>query len=137
MTKYAEVEEFLKNHQKSWLVTGVAGFIGSNLLEKLLILNQKVIGIDNFITGYKNNINLAIKDANKARSKDMSDNFKFIKGDITDINNCRKACEGVDYVLHQAALGSVPRSIKKPLDSNKSNVEGFLNMLLCFHSRNS
>ena len=98
MTKYAEVEEFLKNHQKSWLVTGVAGFIGSNLLEKLLILNQKVIGIDNFITGYKNNINLAIKDANKARSKDMSDNFKFIKGDITDINNCRKACEGDDYV---------------------------------------
>ena len=112
------------------LVTGVAGFIGSNLLEKLLILNQKVVGLDNFDTGHQHNIDQAIEDANKIRGKDLRNNFKFIDGDIGKLDVCNEACYGVDYVLHQAALGSVPRSIKDPLTSNDVNVSGFLNMLV-------
>ena len=111
MTKYEELQEYLKNNQTTWLISGVAGFIGSNLLEKLLILNQKVIGLDNFDTGYQKNINEAIFDANEIVGKDLSKNFKFIKGDIKSFDDCKQACHGVDYVLHHAALGSVPRSI--------------------------
>jgi len=106
MTKYEQLQEHLKNNQSTWLVTGVAGFIGSNLLEKLLILNQKVVGLDNFDTGHQHNIDQAIQDANSATSKDLSSNFKFINGDIREIKDCKQACDGVDYVLHQAALGS-------------------------------
>jgi len=130
MTKYQQLKNHLKTNQHTWLITGVAGFIGSNLLEKLLILNQKVIGLDNFETGYQHNIDQAMQDANKATGKDQSSLFNFIKGDIRELENCQKACEGVDYVLHQAALGSVPRSIEDPICTNKANIDGFLNMLV-------
>jgi UDP-N-acetylglucosamine 4-epimerase len=130
MSKYEELQEYLTNNQNTWLVTGVAGFIGSNLLEKLLILNQKVVGLDSFDTGYQYNIDQAIKDANSISGKDLSINFKFINGDIRILDDCKKACFGVDYVLHQAALGSVPRSIKDPISTNRANIDGFLNMLV-------
>jgi UDP-N-acetylglucosamine/UDP-N-acetylgalactosamine 4-epimerase len=130
MTKYQELQEYLKNNQSTWLITGVAGFIGSNLLEKLLILNQNVVGLDNFSTGFQYNIDRAIEDASKATGRDLNGNFKFFNGDITCLEDCRKSCRGVDYVLHQAALGSVPRSIKDPISTNKANIDGFLNMLV-------
>jgi len=130
MTKYEQLQKHLKDNQSTWLVTGVAGFIGSNLLEKLLILNQKVVGLDNFDTGHQYNIDQAIEDANKATGKDLSSNFKFINGDIREIEDCKQACDGVDYVLHQAALGSVPRSIEDPINTNRANIDGFLNMLV-------
>lgn len=130
MSKYKELQKHLKNNQRTWLVTGVAGFIGSNLLEKLLILNQNVVGLDNFDTGYQKNIDQAIEYASKKNGKNLSSNFKFINGDIREISDCQKACDGVDYVLHQAALGSVPRSIEDPINTNKANIDGFLNMLV-------
>ena len=136
MTKYEQLQEHLTNNQNTWLVTGVAGFIGSNLLERLLILNQNVVGLDNFDTGYQHNIDQAIEDANKVTGKDLSNNFKFIDGDIRDINNCKQACNGVDYVLHQAALGSVPRSIEDPINTNRANIDGFLNMLVASKNAN-
>lgn len=124
------------NNQNTWLVTGAAGFIGSNFLEKLLILNQKVVGLDNFDTGYQHNIDQAIEDANKFSGKDLKNNFKFIDGDIGKIDFCNEACYGVDYVLHQAALGSVPRSIKDPINTNRANIDGFLNMLVASKDAN-
>jgi UDP-N-acetylglucosamine 4-epimerase len=133
MTKYEQLQEHLKSNQSTWLVTGVAGFIGSNLLEKLLILNQKVVGLDNFDTGYQHNINQAMEDASIATGKDikqLKQDFTFIEGDIRQLEDCQKACSGVDYVLHQAALGSVPRSIEDPINTNKANIDGFLNMLV-------
>ena len=130
MIKFEEVQKSLISDQKTWLVTGVAGFIGSNILEKLLILNQKVVGLDNFDTGHTNNIDQAIEDASKLTGKQLEKNFKFIKGDIREPTDCRKACVDVDYVLHQAALGSVPRSIKDPINTNRANIDGFLNMLV-------
>ena len=136
MTKYEQLQEYLKDNQNTWLVTGVAGFIGSNLLEKLLILNQKVVGLDNFDTGHQHNIDQAIEDANKATGKDLSGNFKFINGDIREIEDCKQACDGVDYVLHQAALGSVPRSIEDPINTNRANIDGFLNMLVASKDAN-
>ena len=136
MTKYEQLQEHLKNNQSTWLVTGVAGFIGSNLLERLLILNQKVVGLDNFDTGHQHNIDQAVKDANKATWKDLSNNFKFINGDIRELDNCKQACNGVDYVLHQAALGSVPRSIEDPINTNRANIDGFLNMLVAAKDQN-
>jgi len=136
MTSYEELQEHLKDNQSTWLVTGVAGFIGSNLLEKLLILNQKVVGLDNFDTGYKHNIDQAIQDAKNTTGKDLSSNFKFINGDIRNIEECKHACCGIDYVLHQAALGSVPRSIEDPINSNKANIDGFLNMLVASKDAN-
>jgi len=136
MTKYEQLQEYLINNQNTWLVTGVAGFIGSNLLERLLILNQKVVGLDNFDTGYQHNIDQAIEDANNATGKDLSNNFKFINGDIRELDACKQACRGVDYVLHQAALGSVPRSIENPIDTNRANIDGFLNMLVASKDAN-
>lgn len=130
MTSYEHLQEYLKCNQSTWLVTGVAGFIGSNLLEKLLILNQKVVGMDNLDTGYQKNIEQAINDANSYKGRELSDNFIFINGDIKNIEDCKKACNGVDYVLHQAALGSVPRSVEDPIASNDANITGFLNMLV-------
>ena len=130
MSKYEQLQEYLKDNQSTWLVTGVAGFIGSNLLEKLLILNQKVVGLDNFDTGHQHNIDQAIQDANNITGKDLGNNFKFINGDIRQLDDCKQACNGVDYVLHQAALGSVPRSIKDPISTNRANIDGFLNMLV-------
>jgi len=136
MTKYEQLQEHLKDNQSTWLVTGVAGFIGSNLLEKLLILNQNVVGLDNFDTGHQHNIDQAIEEANKATDKDLSSNFKFINGDIREIEDCKQACDGVDYVLHQAALGSVPRSIEDPINTNRANIDGFLNMLVASKDAN-
>jgi UDP-N-acetylglucosamine/UDP-N-acetylgalactosamine 4-epimerase len=136
MTKYEQLQEYLKGNQNTWLVTGVAGFIGSNLLEKLLILNQKVVGLDNFDTGHQYNIDQAIEDANRVTGKDLSDNFQFINGDIRKLDDCKQACSGVDYVLHQAALGSVPRSIENPINTNRANIDGFLNMLVASKDAN-
>ena len=109
-----------------WLVTGVAGFIGSNLLEALLKLDQKVVGLDNFLTGYKKNLEMT----REACGEKAWRNFTFIEGDIRDLTTCRQACTGVDHVLHEAALGSVPRSIEDPLLTNSCNIDGFLNMLI-------
>ena len=130
MTNYKKLQEYLKYNQSTWLVTGVAGFIGSNLLENLLILNQKVVGLDSFDTGYQHNIDQAIQDASNATGKKLDNNFKFINGDIKNLSDCRQACDGIDYVLHQAALGSVPRSIEDPISSNEANINGFVNMLV-------
>ncbi|WP_103068570.1 SDR family oxidoreductase [Aquimarina sediminis] len=102
------------------LVTGAAGFIGSNLCEALLNIGSTVIGLDNFATGHKKNLSACIENPN----------FSFIEGDIRNIDDCNKACNDVDYVLHQAALGSVPRSINDPVTTNDVNVGGFLNMLV-------
>lgn len=125
MKKFEQLLERFKTEQKTWLVTGNAGFIGSNLAEFLLKHNQKVVGIDNFSTGYQHNID----DVLASVGADAAKNFTFIHGDIADFETCQKACEGVDIVLHQAALGSVPRSIADPLTSNRSNITGFLAML--------
>ncbi len=125
MRAFEQLLERFKTEQKTWLVTGNAGFIGSNLTEFLLKHNQRVIGLDNFSTGYQHNIDDVLSSA----GADAAKNFTFIHGDIADFETCQKACEGVDIVLHQAALGSVPRSIADPVTSNRSNVTGFLNML--------
>lgn len=127
MSKYAEIQAQLESKQHTWLVTGVAGFIGSNLLETLLRLNQKVIGLDNFSEGYQHNIDQALSDSGNENAAEL---FTFIEGDIRDLETCKQACEGVDYVLHQAALGSVPRSIEDPILTNQNNIDGFLNMLV-------
>jgi len=124
--------------QYTWLVTGAAGFIGSNLVEKLIGLNQRVVGLDNFETGYQHNLDQAVADANQKANKDCSSLFDFHRGDIRTLEDCQKAMiwqgggfsHRVDFVLHQAALGSVPRSIKDPIHTNRANIDGFLNMLV-------
>lgn len=124
---YGRTKESLARSPRNWLVTGVAGFIGSNLLEMLLRLDQKVVGLDNFSTGRRKNLDeVQTLLAKTGQWK----NFSFCEGDIRDLETCRKACDGVDFVLHQAALGSVPRSIEEPLASHESNVTGFINMLI-------
>lgn len=132
MSRYEEVKQDLLNSPKTWLVTGVAGFIGSNLLETLLMLNQKVIGLDNFATGHQHNL----EEVQQLVTKDQWSNFTFINGDIRKVENCHKACSGVDYVLHQAALGSVPRSINNPIATNETNITGFLNMQVAAREAN-
>ena len=122
---YNEVKEELKKNQKVWLVTGVAGFIGSNLAEVLLKLNQKVISLDNFATGHRYNLEHIKNSVTPAQWE----NFTFVEGDITNYDSCVSITKDVDIVLHQAALGSVPRSIDNPVVSNNANVTGFLNML--------
>jgi UDP-N-acetylglucosamine/UDP-N-acetylgalactosamine 4-epimerase len=109
-----------------WLITGVAGFIGSNLLETLLNHNQIVIGLDNFATGHQHNLD----QVNELVGEKNWANFKFINGDIRDLATCHQACLGADYILHQAALGSVPRSLEDPINTNTANIDGFLNMLV-------
>jgi len=124
-TAHASLIRFV-DKPATWLITGVAGFIGSNLLEALLDHNQLVIGLDNFATGHPHNlaqVRTLVGDSKWA-------NFRFINGDICDLAVCHQACLGVDYVLHQAALGSVPRSIENPINTNKANIDGFLNMLV-------
>jgi len=111
---------------KTWLITGTAGFIGSNLLEHLLKLNQHVIGLDNFATGHQSNLD----EVQSLVSPEQWSRFTFIEGDIRNPDDCVQACEGVDYVLHQAALGSVPRSLNDPITTNAANITGFLNMLV-------
>jgi len=125
MTRYEEVSIELLSDPKKWLVTGVAGFIGSNLLEKLLKLNQKVVGLDNFATGHQYNLD----EVKGLVTTEQWLNFSFIEGDIREYSDCEKAVSNVDYVLHQAALGSVPRSIEDPLATNAANITGFINML--------
>ncbi len=140
MTRYEEIQQQLKQHQYTWLVTGAAGFIGSNLVEKLLVLNQKVIGLDNFETGFQHNIDQALEDAKKILEKEgrkfPDNNFQFIKGNIKEFADCVAACKNVDYILHQAALGSVPRSIEDPIRTNQANIDGFLNMLVAARDAN-
>ena len=126
MSQYQTVCEQLKQAPKIWLVTGVAGFIGSNLLETLLLLNQKVVGLDNFATGFQHNLD----EVQALVSPQQWQGFTFIEGDIRNLDDCNKACAGVDYVLHQAALGSVPRSIADPIATNHTNISGYLNMLV-------
>ena len=126
MSTFISLQSYLKENPKTWLVTGVSGFIGSNLLEVLLGLDQVVVGIDNLSTGHKKNL----EEVKGCVSEKQWARFNFFEGDICDIDSCKHVCEGIDYVLHQAALGSVPRSIKDPIASNRSNVDGFLNMLV-------
>ena len=112
--------------QSTWLVTGGAGFIGSHLTQTLLREGQRVVVLDSLVTGYQRNLDDAVKRAGEGAAS----RFTFLKGDITSPETCAAACQGVDYVLHQAALGSVPRSIALPLDSHRANVDGFVNMLI-------
>ncbi len=127
MPDYQATLEQLRTAPKTWLVTGVAGFIGSNLLETLLKSGQKVVGLDNFATGHQRNIDQALA---AAGDDPTTGYFDLIRGDIRDMAVCAQACTGVDYVLHQAALGSVPRSLEDPLTANEVNISGFLNMLV-------
>lgn len=126
MTAYETLVTTLPSQPKTWLITGTAGFIGSNLLETLLKLNQRVVGLDNFATGHQYNLD----DVQSLVSSEQWANFRFIRGDIRQLNDCQAACEGIDYVLHQAALGSVPRSLEDPITTNSTNIDGFLNMLV-------
>ena len=123
--QYLKLKNCLSKDPRKWLITGVAGFIGSNILEELLNLGQIVVGLDNFSTGNNENL-LEVKKS--VGSKNWS-RFTFIEGDICNSSDCNRAVDGIDYVLHQAALGSVPRSIVDPLATNASNITGFLNML--------
>lgn len=125
MSKYQQIKNELLETPKTWLITGVAGFIGSNLLETLLKLNQTVIGLDNFSTGHKKNLD----EVKSLVTGEQWGNFKFFEGDIRSYQDCEKAVKSVDYVLHQAALGSVPRSINDPITTNATNITGFVNML--------
>lgn len=125
-SRYQEVQARLLSHPRRWLVSGVAGFIGSNLLETLLKLGQIVVGIDNFATGHQRNL----EEVKTLVGADRWRNFTFVEGDIRTLADCRRVCVGVDFVLHQAALGSVPRSIEDPIATHGANVTGFLNMLV-------
>ncbi len=116
MSTYENLQERIRARRRVWLVTGAAGFIGSHLAENLLELGQTVIGLDNLSTGKRENV--------------AHLDFRLIEGDIRSLDSCKAACSGVDVVLHQAALGSVPRSIDKPIPTHESNVDGFLNMLI-------
>jgi UDP-N-acetylglucosamine 4-epimerase len=126
MTVYNDLLDNLPHNPKTWLVTGVAGFIGCNLLERLLTLDQHVVGLDNFSTGHRHNL----EQIHAAVTPEQWARFSFIEGDIRNLEDCRKACAGVDFVLHQAALGSVPRSLEAPITTNQVNIDGFLNMLV-------
>ncbi|MDQ0033402.1 UDP-N-acetylglucosamine 4-epimerase [Variovorax boronicumulans] len=123
---YDKLRARLLMERHVWLVTGVAGFIGSNLLETLLKLDQQVVGLDNFATGHLRNL----EEVRTLVSVDQWARFRFIEGDIRKLEDCRRACDGVEYVLHQAALGSVPRSLADPIATNATNIDGFLNMLV-------
>ncbi len=126
MATYSAIKKELMENPRTWLITGCAGFIGSNLLEALLKLNQKVVGLDNFSTGFQRNLD----EVRSFVSPEQWGGFRFRQGDIRNLEDCRKACAGVQIVLHQAALGSVPRSIEDPINTNSNNIDGFLNMLV-------
>lgn len=132
MSRYEQLQGELRKNPKTWLVTGVAGFIGSNLLETLLKLEQRVVGIDNFATGHQSNLD----EVQGLVTPDQWVRFKFIEGDIRQLIDCQISCKGVDYVLHQAALGSVPRSLSDPITTNETNIGGFLNMLVAARDAN-
>ena len=126
MSAYSDLTKSMTAQPSRWLITGVAGFIGSNLLEHLLKLGQTVVGLDNFLTGYQKNLDM-VRDI---VGPEAWSRFSFIEGDIRDIDTCHAACKGVQHVLHEAALGSVPRSIDDPLLSNSCNITGYLHMLV-------
>ncbi|MCM8854923.1 MAG: Vi polysaccharide biosynthesis UDP-N-acetylglucosaminuronic acid C-4 epimerase TviC [Candidatus Thiodiazotropha sp.] len=132
MTPYDRLKQTLVSNQSNWLITGVAGFIGSNLLVTLLTLGQRVIGLDNFSTGHAYNF----EKVKAVVSPEQWANFTFIEGDIRSLETCHQACKGVDYVLHQAALGSVPRSLTDPITTNENNISGYLNMLVAARDAN-
>jgi UDP-N-acetylglucosamine 4-epimerase len=132
MTHYQQLLKTLSASPKTWLITGVAGFIGSNLLEALIKLDQRVVGLDNFATGYQQNLD----EVQSLVTPVQWANFKFIQGDIRQLEDCQNACAGVDYILHQAALGSVPRSVADPITTNATNITGFLNMLVAARDAN-
>ena len=131
MSAYETLKTQLKSKQHTWLITGAAGFIGSNLLQALLQLNQKVVGLDNFSTGHPSNLD----EVQSLVTRPQWQNFSFIQADICNLASCQTACTGVNFVLHQAALGSVPRSLEDPITTNASNITGLLNMLVA--SRNA
>jgi UDP-N-acetylglucosamine 4-epimerase len=122
---YDTLRPALSAQPKTWLVTGVAGFIGSSILAELLTLGQSVVGLDNFATGFQSNLDDVLSSLPQ-----HADRFRLVNGDIRDLDVCRAGCEGVDYVLHQAALGSVPRSLDDPATSNAVNVDGTLNIFM-------
>lgn len=126
MNRYESIKIRLHDEPESWLITGVAGFIGSNLLEHLLRLNQQVVGLDNFSTGKPGNL----EEVRGSVTEEQWQRFTFVEGDIRELATCHAVCSGVDYILHEAALGSVPRSIADPIATNASNVTGFLNTLV-------
>lgn len=126
MSAYDTLTVELRIRPRTWLITGVAGFIGSHLLERLLALGQRVVGLDNFATGHQRNLD----EVRTLVGEERWANFRFINGDIRVLADCRAACADVDHVLHQAALGSVPRSLADPLGTHATNIDGFLNMLL-------
>ena len=126
MSAYTDLRLRLLGEPHTWLVTGVAGFIGSNLLETMLNLDQRVVGLDNFETGSQRNLD----EVRSLVSSERWARFKFARGDIRVLDECKRACDGVEYVLHEAALGSVPRSVADPVLTNSTNVTGFLNMLV-------
>ncbi|HSL71784.1 MAG TPA: SDR family oxidoreductase [Longimicrobiales bacterium] len=130
MNHLEEIKKELQRAPRTWLVTGVAGFIGSNLLETLLDLGQKVVGLDNFSSGYRRNLNEVVREGRRARR-----HFQLIEGDIGHVGTCLEACREVDYVLHQAAIGSVPRSVEDPIETNRVNVDGTVNVLLAARDR--
>src|SRR5579872_2992339 len=113
MNRYDQIKAELRSAPRKWLITGVAGFIGSNLLEQLLVLNQSIVGLDNFATGHQRNLDEVL-----GKHRDKAHLFKFMEGDICELRTCQTAISGIDYVLHQAALGSVPRSISDPIATN-------------------
>lgn len=125
MDRYEQLKEESRATPRRWAVTGVAGFIGSNLLEELLRLDQEVVGLDNFDTGYPDNLDQALRAVGPRRAR----GFRFLEGDVCDASACDRVCEGADFVLHQAALGSVPRSLDDPVATNRANVDGHLTVL--------
>lgn len=126
MNNFEHMQLALRKAPRTWLVTGCAGFIGSNLTEFLLKLDQTVIGLDNFATGHQHNLD----DVRSLVSARQWERFRFLRGDIRRMDDCRAAVQGAEVVLHQAALGSVPRSLEDPVTTNAANVDGFLNMLV-------
>ena len=126
MSTYQDARQQILRNPRRWLVTGVAGFIGSHLLETLLELGQTVVGLDNYSTGYRHNLD----EVEHLAGAQAWRNFSFIEGDICSLDDCRRACAGVDVVLHHAALGSVPRSIEDPLATHDANLTGFVHMLI-------
>src|SRR4051794_31216284 len=126
LMSFEELKQHLQAHPKSWLISGVAGFIGSNLLETLLSLDQKVVGVDNFFSGHRENL----EEARGRVTTDQWSRFSFVQGDIRDLALCRQTCQGIDYVLHQAAMCSVPGSIEDPLTAHAINVTGTVNLMI-------
>ena len=126
MSNYTELLQHIEREPSTWLVTGVAGFIGSNLLQTLLSHGQRVVGLDNFLTGYQHNLDMV----RELVTPEQWERFRFMEGDIRDVETCLQACQGAEHVLHEAALGSVPRSIENPIMTNGCNIDGFLNMLV-------